>query len=186
MPASKMSTQKPAPVLASAVSATPEAEGGLREAVLSRFPNVTAISVKDALATASETFGRIADAARALASLALIAGVLVLAGAIAAGRRARIYDAVVLKVLGATRKNLLAAYIVEYAAIGLSASVIAGALGTLAGWLIVSKVMRAEWVFLPGTLVGTAVVCTLAVMTFGFVGTWRALGQKASPILRAR
>ena len=124
--------------------------------------------------------------ARALASLALIAGVLVLAGAISAGRRARIYDAVVLKVLGATRKNLLGAYIVEYAAIGLSASVIAGALGTLAGWLIVSKVMRAEWVFLPGTLVGTAVVCTLAVMAFGFVGTWRALSQKALPILRAR
>ena len=170
----------------STVSATPGTENALREAVLSRFPNVTAISVKDALETASETFKRIADAARALASLALIAGVLVLAGAIAAGRRARIYDAVVLKVLGATRKNLLGAYIVEYAAIGFSASAIAGALGTLAGWLIVSKVMRADWVFLPGTLAGTALVCTLAVMAFGFVGTWRALGQKASPILRAR
>ncbi len=168
------------------VSAAPEAEDALREAVLSRFANVTAIRVKEALETASAAFGRIADAARALASLALIAGVLVLAGAIAAGRRARIYDAVVLKVLGATRRNLLGAYVIEYAAIGLAASVIAGALGTLAGWLIVTKVMRAEWVFLPGTLVGTAVVCTLAVMAFGFVGTWRALGQKASPILRAR
>jgi putative ABC transport system permease protein len=168
------------------VNATPEADNQLREAVLSRFGNITAINVKDALATAAEAFGRIADAARALASLALIAGVLVLAGAIAAGRRARIYDAVVLKVLGATRRNLLGAYIVEYAAIGFSASVIAGALGTLAGWLIVTKIMRADWVFLPGTLAGTAVVCTLAVMAFGFVGTWRALGQKASPILRAR
>ncbi|HEU0069719.1 MAG TPA: FtsX-like permease family protein [Alphaproteobacteria bacterium] len=170
----------------STVSAAPGADDAVREAVLSRFPNVTAINVKDALATAAEAFGKIADAARALASLALIAGVLVLAGAIAAGRRARIYDAVVLKVLGATRKNLLGAYIVEYAAIGLAASVIAGALGTLAGWLIVTQIMRAEWVFLPGTLIGTALVCTLAVVAFGFVGTWRALGQKASPILRAR
>lgn len=170
----------------STVSTVPGAENALREAVLSRFPNVTAINVKDALETASDAFNKIADAARALASLALIAGVLVLAGAIAAGRRARIYDAVVLKVLGATRKNLLGAYIIEYATIGLSASVIAGALGTLAGWLIVTKIMRADWVFLPGTLAGTAVVCTLAVMAFGFVGTWRALGQKASPILRAR
>ncbi len=170
----------------STVSTVPGAENALREAVLSRFPNVTAINVKDALETASDAFNKIADAARALASLALIAGVLVLAGAIAAGRRARIYDAVVLKVLGATRKNLLGAYIIEYATIGLSASVIAGALGTFAGWRIVTKIMRADWVFLPGTLAGTAVVCTLAVMAFGFVGTWRALGQKASPILRAR
>jgi len=170
----------------STVSTLPGAENALREAVLSRFPNVTAINVKDALETASDAFNKIADAARALASLALIAGVLVLAGAIAAGRRARIYDAVVLKVLGATRKNLLGAYIIEYAAIGFSASVIAGALGTFAGWLIVTKIMRADWVFLPGTLAGTAAVCTLAVIAFGFVGTWRALGQKASPILRAR
>ncbi|HEY4135556.1 MAG TPA: FtsX-like permease family protein [Alphaproteobacteria bacterium] len=168
------------------VTATPAAEDVVREAVLSRFPNVTAVSVKDALATAADAFGRIATAARALASLALISGVLVLAGAIAAGRRARIYDAVVLKVLGATRRNLLAAYVVEYAAIGLSASVIAAGLGTLAGWLIVTRIMRADWVFLPGTLVATAAVCTLAVVAFGFVGTWRALGQKASPILRAR
>jgi putative ABC transport system permease protein len=167
------------------VEAVPAAESAVREAVLSHFANVTAIRVKDAIDTVAQLIGDVSNAARAVAALALVAGTLVLAGAIAAGQRARIYDAVVLKVLGATRRNVLAAYAVEYALIGLAASVIAGVLGAIAARLIVTKLMHAPWVFLPDSLVWTVIFCTLAVTIFGFIGTWRALGQKASPILRA-
>lgn len=167
------------------IEAAPASESAVREAVLSKFSNVTAIRVKDAIDTVAEVIGNVSNAAHAVAALALIVGTMVLAGAIAAGRRARIYDAVVLKVLGATRRNILVAYAVEYALIGLAASLIAGAIGTVAGRLIVTKLMHAPWVFLPHSLVATVIICTLAVMAFGFIGTWRALGQKASPILRA-
>ena len=150
--------------LIATVEATAEAEPVVREAVLSQFANVTAIRVKDAIDTVASVIANVSDAARAVAALALIAGTLVLAGAIAAGRRARIYDAVVLKVLGATRRNVLAAYLVEYALIGLAASAIAGVLGASAAWLIVTKLMRAPWVFLPERrLVLTVILCTLAV-----------------------
>lgn len=168
------------------VEATPDAEPKVREAVLSQFANVTAIRVKDAIDTVATMIENVSNAAHAVAGLALVAGTLVLAGAIAAGRRARIYDAVVLKVLGATRRNVLAAYLVEYTLIGLAASVIAAALGAIAARLIVTKLMHAPWVFLPDSLVWTVILCTIAVTIFGFIGTWRALGQKASPILRAR
>jgi putative ABC transport system permease protein len=167
------------------VEAVPAAESAVREAVLSHFANVTAIRVKDAIDTVAQLIGDVSNAARAVAALALVAGTLVLAGAIAAGQRARIYDAVVLKVLGATRRNVLVAYAVEYALIGLAASIIAGVLGAIAARLIVTKLMHAPWVFLPDSLVWTVILCTLAVTIFGFIGTWRALGQKASPILRA-
>jgi putative ABC transport system permease protein len=166
------------------VEATPATESAVREAVLAKFANVTAIRVKDAINTIAEVIDNVSVAARAVAGLALVVGTLVLAGAIAAGRRARIYDAVVLKVLGATRRNILLAYAVEYALIGLAASLIAGVIGTVASGLIITKLMHAPWVFLPHSLVATVIICTLAVMAFGFIGTWRALGQKASPILR--
>ena len=167
------------------VEASPERETAVREAVLSQFANVTAIRVRDAIDSVAEIIESVSTSARALAALALVVGTLVLAGAIAAGRRARIYDAVVLKVLGATRRNILGAYALEYALIGVAASAIAGTLGVLASYLVVTHLMRASWVLLPGSLAATIVLCTLAVTAFGFVGTWRALGQKASPILRA-
>jgi putative ABC transport system permease protein len=81
---------------------------------------------------------------------------------------------------------VLTAYAMEYALVGLAASVIAGVLGAIAARLIVTELMHAPWVFLPESLVLTVILCTLAVTAFGFIGTWRALGHKAAPILRAR
>ena len=74
------------------------AEDALTRAVAERFPNVTAIGVREALEAVADALGKIGMAARATAGLALVAGVLVLAGAIAAGRRERTRDAVILKV----------------------------------------------------------------------------------------
>ena len=58
-------------------------------------------------------------------AIALVAGIAVLSGAVLADRRRRIYDAVVLKVLGATRGNLLAGLALEYGLMGLATSLIA-------------------------------------------------------------
>ena len=168
------------------VEASRETEPALREAVLSRFANVTAISVRDTIDSLAEVIDNIAHAARAAAGLALVVGTLVLAGAIAAGRQARIYDAVVLKVLGATRRNILMAYIVEYALIGLAASVIAAVLGAFAARFVISQMWYTTWQLQRADLVLTVLLCSLAVTIFGFIGTWRALGHKSSPILRAR
>lgn len=168
------------------VEASRDAEPALREAVLSQFGNVTAISIRDTIESLAEVIDNIADAARAAAGLALVVGTLVLAGAIAAGRQARIYDAVVLKVLGATRRNILFAYVVEYALIGLAASGIAGVLGAFAAKFVIGQMQYVTWELQRTDLVLTVLLCSLAVTSFGFIGTWRALGQKASPVLRAR
>ena len=126
----------------------------------------------------------IGTAVRGTASVTLAAGVLVLAGAVAAGRQRRVYDAVVLKVLGATRATVLRAFLIEFGLNGLVAASIAGAVGTLTAWAVMTQVMDSEWVFLPGVVVTTVVIGTVATMVFGFAGTWRALGQKAAPLLR--
>jgi putative ABC transport system permease protein len=74
------------------------------------FPAVTTVRVKDALDVVNRLVGQLATAIRAAAAVALIASVLVLSGALAAGNRARVHDAVVLKTLGATRRTLIAAF----------------------------------------------------------------------------
>ena len=58
------------------------------------------------------------------------------------------------------------------------------AIGTLAAYLLVTRLMKIEWVFLPVPLLWTAGMATLLTLVLGFAGTWRALGTKAAPYLR--
>jgi putative ABC transport system permease protein len=166
------------------VKADAEAEDALEIAVTDRFINVSSIRVKEALEQVGELIGQIAIAVRAIAAVALVAGVLVLAGAVAAGHHRRVYDAVVLKVLGATRRSVAQTFLLEYGLLGLVTAAIAAAVGTLAAFLVLTEVMRADFVFLPGAVLTTALLATAITVGFGFAGTWRALGQKAAPLLR--
>ena len=164
--------------------ADPETELALEKAVTDRFPNVSAVRVKEVLEGVNEILGRLGDAVRAIASIAVLAGGLVLAGAIAAARRRRIYDAVLLKVLGATRREVLAIYLIEFGLLGLVTALVAAAIGTAAGWAVVAHVMRGAWTFIPETVLGTTVLCVAITVFAGFIGTWRTLGHKAAPVLR--
>jgi len=164
--------------------AAPEAEQAVQRAVAQRFTNITAIRVKEALETVNRILTDVGAAVRMTAAVTLVAGTLVLAGAIAAGHRRRVYDAVVLKVLGATRLVVLRAFLVEYGLLGLITAAIAGAIGTLTAWAVLTQVMEIEWTFLPSAVAVTALLCTAITLTLGFIGTWRALGQPAAPLLR--
>jgi putative ABC transport system permease protein len=148
------------------------------------FPGATVIGVRDALATVDSLIGEIGMAVRLTAGVALAAGTLVLAGAIAAGERRRIYDAVVLKVLGATRGAVIRAFLIEHGLLGLMASAIAIVLGGLAAWAVVVPVMGLHWRFSIGAASGVAAIAAIITLGFGLVGTWRALGQRAAPLLR--
>ena len=162
----------------------PARETALETAVTDRFPNVSAIPVKDALQAVSQIVAAVAGALQATAAIALAAAGLVLAGALAASRRQRLYEAVVLKVLGATRRDLTAAFLLEYGFLGALAAVIAAALGTLAAYLILTRVMRTGWVFLPEAVLASAGVALLLTLILGYAGTWRALGAPTAPYLR--
>ena len=166
------------------VKADPEVENALEIAVTDRFVNVSSIRVKEALEQVGDLLSQLAVAVRAIAAVALVAGVLVLAGAVAAGHHRRVYDAVILKVLGATRRSIAQAFLLEYGLLGLVTAAIAAVIGTVAAWLVLTEIMRADFVFLPQAVLSTALIATAITIGFGFVGTWRALGQKAAPLLR--
>ena len=161
-----------------------EREIALQKAVADRFANISAIRVKDALEAVSRILAAVGDAVRLTASVTLLAGILVLGGAIVAGHHRRVYDAVVLKVLGATRADIARAYLIEYGLLGIVTAMLAAALGTLAGYLFLTQVLEGEWVFLPGTVLATALIGTLITLAFGLAGTLWALSQPAVPLLR--
>jgi putative ABC transport system permease protein len=164
--------------------ATPEAEDAVERMITERFPNVSTIRVKAALATVEDTLTSIASAARGTAVIALVAGGLVLAGALAASHRRRLYDAVVLKVLGATRREIMAAFLIEFGLLGLAASAAAVLAGSLAAYILLGVYMRVDFEVMIGPALGIVAAAVISVLVLGFAGTWRALGQKAAPILR--
>jgi len=153
-------------------------------AVTRAFPAVTSVRVKDALEVINHLIDQLGTAIRVAAGVALVASVLVLAGALAAGNRARIHDAVVLKTLGATRRTLIAAFSLEYMLIGLATAVFALAAGGVAAWFVVARVMKLPWLFLPEVAVVTLLIALVVTVGVGLVGTWRVLGHKAAPVLR--
>lgn len=159
-------------------------ELAFESAVTRAFPNVSAIRVREILADVNRIMTSIDTAVKAIAGIAITAGILVLSGAIAAGRRQRIYDAVILKTLGATRRDVLGAYLIEFALLGLATAGIAAAAGSLAAWAVTTHLMHLDWSFTPGAMAWTTALCVLVTMGFGVMGAWRALGQKAAPLLR--
>jgi putative ABC transport system permease protein len=165
-------------------SADPGTEPQLLRQAAKRFPAVTSVRVKDALDAVNDIVSQLVLAIRIASSVALISSLLVLAGALAAGHRARLYDAVVLKTLGATRWRLLGAYIVEYGALGLATAIFGLSAGTLAGYVVVTRVMHLGFTPMLGGSLVSAALAVLVAVALGLAGTWRILGQKPAPYLR--
>jgi putative ABC transport system permease protein len=173
--------------LATITPATPT--GAAEDAALLRklatdFPSVTAVRVKDALEAVNTIVGQLATAIRGASGLAIAASLLVLGGALAAGQRARLYDAMILKTLGATRRFILSSYAFEYAAIGVVAALFGVIAGALAGWGVVTQVMKIDFVSDPtGALLAATAAIGVTVL-FGLVGTLQILSKAPASHLR--
>ena len=159
-------------------------DGALLKGLSKTFPTVTSVRIRDALDTVNGLISQLSTAIRAAALVALFSSVLVLAGALAAGNRERIHDAVVLKTLGATRPTLLGTMILEYALLGLATAIFAILAGSVAAWFVISVIMQFEFVVLPVVSATTIAAALGLTIILGLAGTWRILGEKASPYLR--
>jgi putative ABC transport system permease protein len=161
-----------------------EEETALVKAVADAFPNVTTVRVKDALDAVGGIVRNLVLAVRGASVLALVAAVLVLGGALAAGHRHRVYDAVVLKTLGATRGRLVGAYALEYLMLGAATALFGVAAGSIAAWMVVTEMMNLPFVWLPGPAAIAAVGALAVTIAFGLIGTFSALGHKPATVLR--
>ena len=166
------------------VKATPDAEDAIFKAVTDQFPNVTVVRIRDAIETVADVLGNIGLASRVIGFLSILAGVLVLAGAMLATQQRRVHEAVVMKVLGATRARIAGIFAWEFAALGLATAVAALGIGTLGAWLVVRRVMGLDWVFLPTVAVAVALGAMALTLAFGLAGTLAALRQRPLALLR--
>ena len=149
-----------------------------------KFPQVVSIRVREAIAAVDKIASQLALAARAAAAIAIVTAILALASALASGQRARLHDAVVLKTLGATRGWLVGAYGLEFALVGLVASMIAICAGAGAAYVVTGFLMKIDFVF-PVTTVGAISLTTLVITVgLGLTGTWRVLSRRPGPELR--
>jgi putative ABC transport system permease protein len=159
-------------------------ETTLVKALADAFPAVSAVRVKDALDAVDRLVSNLVAALRGASAVTLFAAALVLGGALAAGQRFRIYDAVILRTLGATRARLLAAYALEYFLVGLAAVLFGLAAGSLAAALVVTRVMEFPFVWVPGQASAAALAALLLTVILGLAGTFTALGRKPADVLR--
>lgn len=152
--------------------------------VADAYPMVTSVRVREALETVGTVVTNLALAIRGASAVTLISAILVLGGALAAGHRHRVYDAVILKTLGATRARLLGAYALEYLLIGLATAVFGVIAGSIAAWLIVTRLMTLSFVWEAGSAAGVVAAALIVTVGLGLAGTLLALNQKPAGVLR--
>ena len=129
--------------------------------------------------------GRIDAAIGGIAALALIAGVVVLAESVAAAQRRRLYDAVIMKVLGATRGLLARVFTLEHLILGLAASTLALSAGTAAAWAIVRFVLHTSWTMPWVSILAIGAIALTVSLIAGLIASWRALSPPVAPVLRS-
>jgi putative ABC transport system permease protein len=159
-------------------------DAAIIKAVAGAFPMVTSVRVREALETIGTVVTNLVLAIRGASAVTLISAILVLGGALAAGHRHRVYDAVILKTLGATRLRLLGAYTLEYLMIGAATAVFGVAAGSVAAWLIVTRLMTLGFEWQAGSAAMVVAAALVVTVALGLAGTLMALNQKPAGVLR--
>ena len=168
------------------VHASAEAEAGLLRDLSKAFPNVTAIGVKDAISRVTEALTAIAQATTLAAGATLVTGIVVLIGAAAAGERARVYEAAVLKVLGAGRARILYSFALRSVLMGAAAGMVAVVTGGLAGWAVLTLVMDSDYAFDADSALAIIAGGILATLMAGLAFVWRPLAARPAGVLRSQ
>ena len=167
------------------VYADEPAEAAILRDLAGAYPNITAIRVRDAIDRVTEALGAIATATAWAAAATLLTGFVVLIGAAAAGERSRVYEAAVLKTLGATRARILASFALRAALLGAAAGVVAIGAGATAGWAVMRFVMEVDYVFEPVSALAIVIGGVLATLAAGLGFAWRPLAARPAQVLRS-
>ncbi|MBN2973024.1 ABC transporter permease [Roseomonas aeriglobus] len=170
--------------LTSTIDIDPAHEGPVSRALLAAFPSASIIAVSEVLGQVTTILDQMTTAILIAASVAILAGIAVLIGAIAAARQARIYDSVVLKTLGATRRQILAAQAIEYALLALVLGALALGLGTLAAWYVITGVFDFRWSPDWWTVLATLGVGTVTTLGIGLASSVPVLSASPATALR--
>ncbi|MFW5654164.1 MAG: ABC transporter permease, partial [Roseicyclus sp.] len=168
------------------VYAEPGAEAAILRDVAGAAPNITAIRVRDAIDQVAEALRSLAAATSYGAAATLLTGFVVLIGAAAAGERGRVYEAAILKTVGAARGSILASFALRSALLGAAAGLVAILAGALGGWSVATFVMDTSYRFEPVSALAIVVGGALATLLAGLAFALRPLSARPARVLRAQ
>ncbi len=171
--------------LLASVYAPPDRDAAIAQRVGDALPSVTLIRVGDVIGQIGNVLGQIAVAIRAAAAVTVAAGIAVLIGAVSASGRARRYDAVILKLLGGSRRQVLGAQAIEYAILSLILALVALTIGAGAGWFVVTQVFDIGWAPRWDIVVITLATATMMTLGAGTAGSLPALRARPADALRS-
>ena len=159
-------------------------EAGVQDAVVSAFPNVTVIPVRDILQRAAGILGQISFAIRAIALFSIAAGLTVMAGTLVASRWQRLAESAILRTLGASRSTVARVFAVEYACLGAAAGIGGTVLAAALAWIVQRFVLEVPIALAPHLLVSGVALATAIALAVGFLATYRLLGHPPMAVLR--
>jgi len=162
------------------------AEEAILRDVTDRYPNVTAINVRDALSRVTDLLASLASATSWGAAVTLLTGFLVLIGAAAADSRARTYEAAILKTLGATRGQILWSIALRALILGVVAGAVALAAGIGGGWAVSRFIMDTSYAVIWPSALAIVAGGVLVTLLAGLAFAWRPLRAAPARILRTQ
>jgi putative ABC transport system permease protein len=135
----------------------------MQRAVVGRYPNVSSIDLSLIRRTIDDIVNKVATAIRFMAVFSVAMGIPVLFSAVAATRRQRLREGVLLKTLGATRRQIRRIMVAEYLLLGLLGSLTGGLLATVGAWAMVEFIF--DMTFVPVALPAVAIAGLMIGLT---------------------
>jgi putative ABC transport system permease protein len=163
----------------------PKARAAFQHALVSAYPNVSAVDVREVLASVQGIIANVTFAISIVGGIALFGGALILIGAVAMTKFQRIYEAAILRTLGASSRTLAAMLAGEYTTLGLLAGVIGAAGALVLSWAVCRYIFEIDWSPAFGILAAGAAVTTLLVAVIGVIASGDVLRKKPLATLRA-
>jgi putative ABC transport system permease protein len=165
--------------------ADPTERGRFQRDLVAQFPNISAIDMREVLATVKSAVDNVTLAISIVGGIALLSGVLILAGAVAMTKFQRVYEAAILRTLGASTRMLGTMLALEYGGLGLLAGGIGGAGAIALTWAVSRHVLDIPWHAAPGLATAGALITTALVGIVGVTSSYDVLRKKPLGTLRA-
>lgn len=153
--------------------------------VAATLPNVSLIDAREIFQRAETIVANVSLGVTIVGFVALLAGVLILAGAVAMTRFQRVYEAAIFRTLGATTRKLAGMLAFEYGLLGVLAGIIAAAGASVLAWSVARKLLDIPWVAAPGMTLAGVVLTGILVLTVGVLASVEVLRQKPLSTLRS-
>jgi putative ABC transport system permease protein len=161
------------------------ARSRMQAQLVAQYPNVSVIDVREVLTTITTIVDNVTLAVTVVGGLVLLSGTLILVGAVSMTKFRRVYEAAILKTLGASGRLIAAMLLLEYGVLGVIAGTI-GALGAIAlSWAVARYALELDWEAAPLLTIGGIAITALVVAIVGVLASLDVLRHKPLATLRA-